>query len=657
MAQTAIETATHEQPPVAARILAPRRGIFVIAGALFALIGALVFPPAAFSVDEAIYIDMAHAMATRGALDVTPQNLPDGAPLMAKSHGLVQVIGDRAVPQYPGPYGVIAAPFFVIGGVKGLIFLNALCGVFCLWLTHAVARTLTNDPWVARMSVFILGGASIFAGYVFAIWPHMLALAFVLAGAYASLLAGRAKDHASLMFATGAGLIFGLGVGIRVDVILAAIAALFWMRLFAKPSARHVSLALAAGLAPGLLLAAWINQIKFGVFNPFSYGAEVGSISIGHHVKTIVAITVVGAFAMVVDVSSKPAKTVIGAIRRAPAPVIGGGLVAVLAAVWFVFPSLFKGAWLMLVDIQAYAGAPRPGLERDAYGYWDFWGVPKKALFQSMPWIGLALAPIVLFFRGRKTNETAFALLFALAVILFFSMRGWHGGMAYNMRYYLGAAPFIAILAAIGLSELRPVFDKHKNLLLRGAIAGVALAIGAYALSPLYGGVATPMRLYPQLVLAALLAVVVLTMVWRPENQRAKIVGAILAGAALANGAMISVFDINGYFADRARYVPYDRAYGELITPDAVIFTQFDELLISASLSGAAVIRLTDDGMADTARMITAYAKAGRCIYAHTFPAAQTLGLERFEALPMPADAPAPGLALYVYRDAPARCR
>lgn len=643
--------------PDARGTAAPRGALLLGIGAFFALVGALVFPPAAFSVDEAIYIDMAHAMATRGALDVTPQNLPAGAPLMAKSDGLVQIIGDRAIPQYPGLYGVIAAPFFLAGGVKGLIFLNALCGVFCLWTTHRIARILTDDPWIARTSILILGAASIFPGYVFAIWPHMLALAFVVAGAYATLRAGRSEGRASLVFAGVAGLIFGLGVGVRVDVILAAVAAFFWLRLFAKPSARSVTLALAAGAAPGLLTAAWINQIKFGVFNPFTYGADIGSITIGHHITVILAVAAAGALALLVDVTSRPVAAAVGAARRAPHIVLAGGAVIALAGAWALFPGLFRGAWLMLADIQSYAGPPRPGLEKDAHGFWDFWGVPKKALLQSMPWMTLALAPIALFFRGRKTSETAFLLLFASAVILFFAMRGWHGGMAYNMRYYLGAAPFIAILAALGLSELRAAFHEHKSLFLRSAVAGILLAIGAYALSPLYGALAVPMRLYPQLLLASALGAVVLILAMRPATMRTKIIAAALASTALANGAMISIFDLNGYIADRARYTPYDRAYAAMTDGDSVIFTQFDELLIRASLNGAAIIRVHDDNKDEIAQTIAAYENAARCIYAHTYPTAQTLSLEMFEALPMPATAPKPGLALFVYRDAPARCR
>ena len=643
--------------PLARRLTLPGERALLAIGAVLALIGAALFPPAAFSVDEAIYADMAHAMASRGAFDVTPQDLPAGAPMMAKSDHLVQIIGDKAIPQYPALYGVIAAPFFLVAGVKGLIFLNALSALFVLWATHKIARRLTHDDWIAGISVVILGAASIFAGYIFAIWPHMLALAFVTGGALAAVRAGESDGRNAALWAGIAGLIFGVGVGVRIDVILAAAAAFFWFRLFAQPKKRSVALALVAGLAPGLIAVAAINQAKFGVFNPFTYGADVGSISIGHHLKLIVPVALAGVLSFAFDASSTPARSLLNTARQAPLIAYAGAAAALVAGLWIAVPGLFSGAWLMLIDIQSYAGAPRPGLEKDAYGYWDFWGVPKKALLQSMPWITLAAAPMIGFLRGVRVRETAFLLLFACAVILFFAMRGWHGGMAYNMRYYLSATPFTAILAAVGLNTLRPVFDAHRNLFLRSAVAGVVLAIAAYAVSPLYGAYATPLRLYPQLAIAAALAIVLLIVSLRADATRVKDVAAGLAAVALTNAALISVFDANGYYADRARYVPYDRAYAAIVPQDAVIFTQFDELLISASLNGAMVVRVTDDHLEEIAAVIGAYEHAGRCIYAHTAPAARTLSPERFEALPMPANAPAPGLALFVYRDSPARCR
>jgi len=636
--------------------VANHAGVFLFAGVLFAFLGAAFFPPTAFSIDEAIYVDMADAMATRGAFDVTPQDWPEDAPLMAKSDGLVKIIGDRAVPQYPGLYGVIAAPFFFVAGVKGLIFLNALCGVLCLWLTHRLARILTNDPWTARASVLLLGGASIFFGYVFAIWPHMLALCFVLGGAHAILCAGNAEKKNARAFAGAAGLIFGLGVGVRVDVILAAVAACFWLRLFAKPAERSLALSLLLGLAPGLFVVAAVNEIKFGAFNPFSYGADAGGVSIAHHAKIILPVAFLAAFAFLIDVSSKPVAGMIAAARRSNVIVVAGGVAAALGALWMIMPGLFSGAWLMLVDIQSYAGPPRPGLEKDAYGYWDFWGVPKKALLQSMPWAPLALAPLFLFFRGHNTKESAFLLLFAAAFVLFFAMRGWHGGMAYNMRYYLPAAPFLAILAAMSLSVLRPAFAKHKNLFLRSAAAGILIAIGTYAFAPLYGAYATPFQLYPQILLAGLLSIAILAALVATTNMRAQTVAA-LAGAAIANAAMISLFDAYGYYADRARYAPYDRAYAEMVRSDAVVFTAFDELLVGASINDAAVIRVKENNIDMAQALIDAYQQQDRCVYAHTHRAAHLLNESDFDVMAMPLDAPAPGLALYVYRDAPARCR
>ena len=635
----------------------PRASVLAAIGALLALVGAAFFPPAAYSIDEAVYIDMAHAFANRGAVDVTPQNLPPGAPAMAKSDHLIHIVDDRAVPQYPALYGVIAAPFFLLFGVKGLVLLNALSGVFSLWLTHRIARHLTNDSWIAGAAVLMLGAASIFAGYIFAIWPHMLALAFVLAGTAVALAAGGYKGRKSIVAAAIAGFIFGFGGGVRVDVILAAVAAFFWLRLFAKPTERFVALALVAGLTPGLLLMAAINQMKFGVFNPFTYGAETGSISIGHHMNVIVAAGAAAAFALIVDTSSRPAAGAIEVMRRAPARAFVGAALLIPLAVWIAFPSLYAGAWLMLVDIQTYGGSQRPGLEKDVYGYWDFWGAPKKALLQSMPWAALIAAPLISLCRGRTGGAIALPLLFAAAFIAFFAMRGWHGGMGYNMRYYLPATPFLAILAAGALCELRPAYERHKSLALRSAAAGVILAIFAYALSPLYGALATPARLYPQLLLAAGLAGAIAAAAFHPKRQIAQTCAAGLAAAGLAFAALVSLFDAHGYLRDRARYVSYDRAYAAMIDEGSVVFTQFDELLVSASLKGAMIVRVTNDNHDDIASVIGAYEQAERCIYAHTAPAARALSPELFEALPMPAHAPAPGLALFVYRDAPARCR
>ena len=106
------------------------------------------------------------------------------------------------------------------------------------------------DEWIARAATVIVGAASIFAGYFFAIWPHMAALAFILGGALATAAAGNGSRP--LRAAGVAGLLFGIGSGVRVDVILSAVAAFFWLRLFARPGDRLPAAILILGLAPGL---------------------------------------------------------------------------------------------------------------------------------------------------------------------------------------------------------------------------------------------------------------------------------------------------------------------------------------------------------------------------------------------------------------------
>jgi hypothetical protein len=455
-----------------------------------------------------------------------------------------------------------------------------------------------------------------------------------------------------------AGLCFGLGASIRVDVILGAIAAFFWLRVFARPSDRISALALIIGLAPGLLLASMINQAKFGVFHPFSYGETTGGATTSVYSMIIVAAALLAIGAFTVDVSHRRVQLMLGRARAV------GAVAYVIAAtvgalfLWAVAPRIFEGLYLLLVDIQAYAGPAIPGLEKNAYGYWDFWGVPKKALLQSMAYLPLLILPVAAFAGGRRVSSTSFLMLFASAPIAFFALTAWHGGMSYNMRYYLPAAPFLAILCAMGLAELRPVFQKHEKLFLRGAIGGVFLAVALYASAPAYGeAFERPLQLYPQLLIAFLLGLAVTAAAAGWKVHSAKLAAAALSAAALGNAAMLSLSDTTGYWATRAAHVPYDRAYAAMIPNNALIATAADEYLVSASLKGAAISRAAPEKVDALNVLIAAYVDDGRCVLAHTPSVASLLGESRFAPLSMPQSASREDLALFVLKESAERCR
>ncbi|MEM8770217.1 MAG: hypothetical protein AAGD92_01085 [Pseudomonadota bacterium] len=632
--------------------------LWIGAACIIACIGAAIFPPGAFSIDEAIYIDMAEAMAERGALDITTPNQPEGAPVLVKSPDFVKVVDARAVPQYPSLYAFIAVPFFLAFGINGLVLLNALAGIGCAAMTGAVASRLGADHLTVRWSIILFAAASIFASYVFAIWPHSLALVFVLGGALLCLTAAGARTQAPRQTAFLAGLIFGLGVGVRIDVIVSAAAAFFWLRLFARPNDRVTALALLAGLLPALSLIAFINQAKFGVFNPFTYGpSSGGGVDISSYKTAGAALVAVLAIALMIDTSSPGARRLIARTLRVRAPILVASIAGILCAVWFAFPKLPYGLYLLLVDMQAYSGGPRPGLERTPFGYWDFWGLPKKALLQSMAYLPLAVFPLVAFFKGRNVTPTAFLLLFAAAPIVFFAHKAWHGGMSYNMRYYLSATPFLTILAAEGLRRFQPIIAAQKSLLLKAIGAGVFLALVCYALiGDSAPALQTPFQLYPQLTLAFIILCAACRLLMGRNSSRMETLTAAVALAAIGYSVVLSVFDLGGYVTRRAIHTSYATAYAEMTKPGDLIFTQYDELLTSASLNGAIVARADGPTQNENMRAIAMYHSEGRCVYAHTQAATALFPENAFILLENAAYAERPDLGLFVHRQSPADC-
>ena len=97
---------------------------------------------------------------------------------------------------------------------------------------------------------------------------------------------------------------------------------------------------------------------------------------------------------------------------------------------------------------------PRLHWEGVPDGTRSFWGLSKKALGQSLPWLGLlALLLRPQLWQGRSRSFTC-ALIFTALFMLPFLIRSWHGGMSSNMRYFLPALPVLSILAATLIHDL-----------------------------------------------------------------------------------------------------------------------------------------------------------------------------------------------------------
>ncbi len=278
-----------------------------------------------------------------------------------------------------------------------------------------------------------------------------------------------------------AGLAFGLGVNIRVDVIFPSVAALFWL-LAAHPRPYRAASLVALGLAPGLIAATLINEVKFGVFSPLIYGDVGGRVSIGYY-ATVLPFVAAGA-AGVLLLGLAP-------IRRAllrPAVLALAGAVAVVACL--IAPPLqtmavktVLGAWGLVVDFQAHVFAAK-GLSVDEHGRLIAFGHVKRALLQSMPYLTVALAALPLLFHACIGRQTLLLIFITGLTIAPFAYGAWFGGMGSRMRYFLHCLPALAILAALGLGQLG---GRVTQGLLVALTIGAAGAVGVHFTNNLAG--------------------------------------------------------------------------------------------------------------------------------------------------------------------------
>lgn len=637
----------------------------LFAGILLAITISLYFaPPAAFFIDDVLYTDMARAMAENGSLHVVEKGDIETAPILTKSSAGVFVNGAYGYAQYPGGYAFLAAPFYALFGINGLILMNALGAVATLWLTYRIALLFFDDEAIAGASALILGLATYFHGYAFAIWPHLSALGLVLAGVYFGLLGAQKTNQKCFLYMALAGTAFGVSLNFRIDGIFLFAALFLWLRLVALPSNRLAILVFAAGLAPHLIYAAYLNSVKFGVFLPFYYGPKEGPDSASAYTMLgyLGATLLVGS--IFVDTSRPYFRRILAIVQKFwPLTLLTIGSIAFLISGEFLL-RILSGAYVLVVDLQAFNGDfVQDGLIKDKYGYLSYWGYPKKALLQSLPFAALLLIPVVFFFRGWKFQYLSLALAMIATPIAFYSIKQWHGGPGYNMRYFLPCMPFIAILAAHGLTTLQRSQKTNTDILLRAIIIGAAAALGIYKYAALsYKPLSTPFELYPQLILFLILAISIALYLLGQRRFKNGIIALSVAGVSLGYAGAISLDDTFGYLAKRSVKAQMERYYAHIFPEGSLVLTIGEDFLMGASANGVVVARAkrAQEDRETMYEAVQAYADAGKCVYIHTGLAKSFFGDGHdfsFTIIPTPGLPPDPGdFTLYALNGQHAQC-
>lgn len=634
--------------------------MFAIVTAL--CIGVLFAPAAPFIIDGGIYYDMARAMADRSALFIAENGGVEGSPPLTKF--LTIAIEGEVYPQYPSGYAYFAAPFYKLFGIRGLMLMNVLGLAASLWLTFAIARRLYDDH-VARWATLLFALSTFAPTYAFGIWPHHLSLTFCLAAIYLALVgsdAGGSRQAFGFYLLTGMSV--GIGVNIRVDLILTAVVLFFWMRLFANPNDRLGPLALFIGLAPGLLFASWLNWQKFGAFTPLSYGPSDGNDSLERYIPLILAIIATVAILWSLNVQKQITIT----FARQRKYWIFGALICSVAALTITPLGEFiwkvcTGIYVLVFNLQAHDAYHQTGVERNEYGHLLFWGYPKKALIQSIPWAPLIILPVYHFFHGKHVNAVSLCLLAIAATVTFYALSQWHGGGSYNMRYFLSALPFIAILSAWSLRELTTNAGPSRQTVLMAMVSAGAIYLGLQEIGQSNAQYLAPAALYPQWIIAALvLAATVLTLL-RPFEERARFVASSVALFALCYGVAINLYEEFGHERTRAEQLARAEDISAPIQPEALVITASPLSFIPAEKRGSFVMAINEGNIEQVERAIRAFAHAGRCVYIHNAHARGLLsGIADPGLEPAPVRAPSlrfsgdPRMVFYLLSNAPHHC-
>lgn len=441
--------------------------LILLAVTLFA--AAFVVSPGLFTVDEVIF-----KLGSLAILQNSSFVVENGwSEFASEDLRLWLLVNGPAglVPQYPAGHAVLGAPFIWLFGERGLMMVNVIAGIGLIFATYALARRLFADRTAALLAVALLFGASFTIEYIYAVWPHIVPMLGVTMALVWIVDCLDAEDNLGRK-AMAAGAAIGLGFLVRTDTILAIPAFGLIVLLLAKAPIR-TGFFFGLGLLPAAALAAAANHIKFGSFNPISYGQTAGGgTSLSSHIAPIIALALISAILIAWRFTSwRPGK------REYTL-----GLVALAAFLLFsetarkLIENYLSGAWALVFDATAITEG-RSGMTALPDGTLSFWGHWKKALGQSMPWLGLlALAIGRPAEKNIRRSQLVILILVTIWTLPFFVM-AWHGGMGSNMRYLLPLLPALSALSAKLLVDLMQTVPNALRILLWGGLLGLWLLV------------------------------------------------------------------------------------------------------------------------------------------------------------------------------------
>jgi hypothetical protein len=438
--------------------------------------------------DSRTYIEMTAGVVKNAVpyLDNGPVGMYPGlqAPWNVVSHGH---LWGMYAPLYP----YVAAPSLWAGGLRAMSIFTALLLVPVALLSFALARSVTGDERAAAYAAVLTVISTPILGKAFEPSPYLLGIGLITGATYAALRAVREARPRCLAYAAASGLLGGLAWASHLVCAPMALALLpvmiFVGRSPDNPSSApkspldwnrtgaEAAAAFTAGLSVCLGPLAFLNSIRFGSWNPLSYGP------IPWRAPALTTLTMrdqlffgLPCFAWMAMVGGGLA------LRRRRARL--AAVVLALAAVMVVADAALRDRLVTMLRLTyaflfEQAIVPVTGTERVRGTFGAFRGGRlSKSLLQATPVLLVALWARP---RDRREREALFVILAPCAgLAAYLLMRANQGielalGQPYiGLRYTLPPMPMLFAVVMLVAREL-PLKTAHR---IGALVIGVALA-------------------------------------------------------------------------------------------------------------------------------------------------------------------------------------
>lgn len=523
-------------------------------------------------IDEVVYAEMTRGLTSGQGFTFDNGYSEIASPELLTTHMRVTADGELTG-QYPYGLSLLVAPLFALLGIRGIMLANAVALVPVVALTWWLARRLLKDRWIATCSTVVLLAATYLWEYSIAIWPHMIALGLSLGGLVAMLKATDGDSGKSIRNGAFSGLLFGLAVFCRFDSILFApvLALTIYQR---RPLAARTVPAFIVGTLPAVFALILSNYVRWGTLTPLTYGGSITDWLLPIVATGIALVAVV--WGAVIGMKKLPnlhrsIKLLLGVAACA-------GLLVIPTTRRLAFDSLV-GAWTLIVDLRRYPLVDTPGLQRLADGTLLYAGTVKKSLLQSLPYAPLIGLPLITQWRTEYRRAMLIFIAPVLAFVGFYSPRAWHGGLSFNLRYFLPLIPFVAILTAwslkLAIDRFSPGLDLGR-LGRRMAVATLAIFAAARLALPSIGGTAWLLSI-PPLVIAACVAVAIAVLLVRTSRLAANVTLALGLTGLVWAGAVAFGYDTTATMSIRNAHASTSEAIAELIEDGSLLVVDWPD--------------------------------------------------------------------------------